>query len=205
MRHLFLTSFIILIYSHQVFAIEHNINPNNMNVKIVNILRNDEVLTSTLKSGLSSQVLKIIKFKKDKDSQVIIHSKVSVKFDLWDEKYLSKTDDNSIVKFNNLDQIIKELSKIDQKFSEEFKKNLSTYDLQVIFFINPISKTKSKLIKEWMAQRFVGPSSLEIGRGTNAFVAGVVNKVISQQLDKSIYGADREIIINVKSEGGKNE
>ncbi|MCO5114370.1 MAG: hypothetical protein M9899_09375 [Bdellovibrionaceae bacterium] len=194
-----------LIHFTQAYGVEHRIDSKDTQDKISKILLNNETLTSTLKSGLSSQILKVIRYQRDKDSQVVIHSKLNIKYDLWDEEYLSKVDDGAIKKYKNLNQLVHSIGSIDQHFSDEFKKDLKSYDIEVIFFVNPITKAQSKLIKEWMAERFVGPSSLELGSSTNAFVAGVVNKVVSQQLDRSIYGSDQEIVIHIKNQRQKKE
>lgn len=194
---------LIVIAPMYSYGIEYTINESNANQTISELLLKDENLKANFKSGLASQILRIINIKKGDDVKVNLQSEIKVKYDLWDEKYIYQSDSEKFVKFNDVKSLIQKMSSIDQFFSNEFKKNFSDYDKQIVFFLNPVSKAKSKIIKEWMAERFVGPSSMELGSSTNAFVAGIVNRVVTNQLDKSIYGADHVIIINIKGKGGK--
>lgn len=154
-----------------------------------------------LQSGLSVKIVQILRFN-DKKRKINIYQNIfTIRYDLWDEVFLFKDATSPVQKIKDMQQILSIL-----KAKSNYKVNFNTkkikldrdFFFETLYVINPISKEKSGIIKKWMAERFVGPSSQEVGSETNSFIAGMVNTVVQTELDKNIYGADKHILYKSK-------
>lgn len=154
-----------------------------------------------IKSGLSVKIIQILRFNDKKRKITLYQNAFTIRYDLWDEVFLFKEASSPILKIKDMAQLFAILkSKSNNKISYDTKKLNVDRDFffETLYVINPISKEKSGIIKKWMAEKFVGPSSQEVGSETNSFIAGIVNTVVQTELDKNIYGADKHIIIKSK-------
>ncbi len=202
-KNLLTFGFIFFISQTVLANMELSFQPINGNIAIKSNGFNDfnKQFIKDINSGLSVKIIQIIRFN-DRNKTVNLHQNVfSIRYDLWDETFLFKEAQNTIQKIKNLEQLIallKNKTTINLLFSKKEASLDRDFFFETIYVINPITKEKSGIIKKWMAEKFVGPSSQEVGSETNSFIAGMVNSLVQTELDKNIYGADKQIVFKSK-------
>jgi hypothetical protein len=161
----------------------------------------NEQFIKDIESGLNFKIVQIIRLTSGNYKSDIYRNIISLRYDLWEEKFLFMQSDDPIKKLNDIESVKREIQKITRQSLQVNVSDIKTskpINFEALYIINPISKEKSGIIKKWMAEKFVGSSSLEAGSETNSFFAGMVNTVVQTELDKNIYGADKHILIKSK-------
>ncbi|MGH1468643.1 MAG: hypothetical protein ACRBBP_07165 [Bdellovibrionales bacterium] len=155
-----------------------------------------KTLNKAFKSGLKTELLYTISVVSGKKELLLERGLINVRYDLWDEVFEVSKSKGKAFKFKNLSEVYNHIENRSIKISAENSLAFSAeaIKLKTVFLLNPINKEKSKKIKEWIAEKNVGKSS--VGRGIDAgssgtIFTGIVNRVVMGELDKDIYGADK--------------
>lgn len=154
-------------------------------------------------SGLTTKIDVVLEVIDNKRRMIISKLVYEIKFDLWDEVFYFRENNEKIRKVKDHQQFLKTLSKISFNISKnDFKKMkiLEPFNFAISYIVNPIEKEKTKKIKKWIAERNVSRANISSNSGVNTYgiLNGIVNQVVIEELNKNYYGAAEAIILKSK-------
>lgn len=182
---------LILCLSKEIFATEFSVQKQgeNIQIQINNIEFKNISLAKEFKSGLKNHLLYYLQVKFKDGNYTLFKQSTEIRFDLWDEEYLYKEDTSAVKKTKDVNDLLNKTSNLKFNVPKGLFEKIKSEPFEFILdiYINPIKKEKAKVIKEWMAERYSGQPTA--GKTPN-LVSGMVNKLISDQLEKDVYGSD---------------